>query len=371
MKRIISILLLFCIIISLNAENNHTIKAKVNGTYVLPFFGFSEIEGISPSVGAEISYEYLPLGKYDWERHWLYPTVGVSLLGTDLGKQEFGQMIALYPYLQWQLLRSNQVEFGVKIGVGASFFTKTNQINNGAYAGLFFATGLNLQFNLDKKSAIFFEVGTNHTNNGEIFLPNYTMNIMYASLGYRQQLGDKIYKKPNKTTYVKNLPYKLMINNTLAAGVRYNSATSPLVPRFNYHGDVLWKITNCYALGPGLDFGYAPDDIKLGFTLSNAFTMGHISGIVDGGFYLYDSEAIKAGYSDFIYYKFDNNKADGKLFLRAGIRYHIIKGFYAQATIRTHINKFDYIEFGIGYSIKNIESQKRSKHSCKCAKQYR
>jgi hypothetical protein len=371
MKRILSILLFFCLIISISAKNNHVIIAKLRGSQVLPFFGYSTIEGITPSVGAEINYEYLPLGIYNWERHWMYPRIGISLLGADLGKKEFGQMIAIYPYIQWQLIRSKHIEFGARIGMGASFFSKTNQINNGAYAGVFFATGLNLQFNINKQSAVILEAGTNHINNGEIVLPNYTMNIMYASLGYRHQLGEDIYKEPNKVKYVDDLKYKFMINNTLAAGIRHSAKNSAIHAKFNYHGDILWKITNCYALGPGIDFGYAPEDIKLGLTLSNAFTMGRISGVIDGGFYLYDSEAINAGYSDFLYYKFNHNTADGKLFLRAGVRYNIIKDFYAQATIRTHLYKFDYIEFGLGYSFKSLASEKSSKRSCKCAKQYR
>lgn len=369
MKRIISILLFFCIIISSIAENNHVIKAKI---YSIPFWGFGEIENIalSPSAGAEISYEYLALGKYNWEKHWMYPTIGISLLGTDLGNQAIGQMMALYPYLHWRLINSKYVEFGAKLGVGASFFSKKN-LHNGAYAGVFFTTGLNLQFNINLRSSIIVEVGTNHINNGEIFLPNSTMNAMYVSLGYRHQLGENIYKEPNKVKYTKDLTYKYMINNTLSAGAQHSTQAASIVPKLNYHGDILWKITNCYAVGPGIDFGYAPNDIKLGLTLSNAFTMGKLYGIVDGGFYLYDSEAINAGYTDFFYTKYYSSIADGKFFVRAGIRYHIIKGFYAQATIRTNIKKFDYIEFGIGYSIKNDPSKKRSKNSCRCAKQYR
>lgn len=368
MKRILSILLLFCAIISLNAQNNHVITAKVRGTQVLPFYGFRTIEGITPTAGAEISYEYLPTGKYTWERHWLFPRIGISLLGTDLGKQEFGQMFAVYPYLQWQLIKTRPVEFGLRFGLGVSAFSKTNQITNGAYASVFLATGLNLQFNINRRAAITLEVGSNHTNNGEIFLPNYTMNIMHASLGYRYQLGKYAYKEPNRIGYVKDLKYKFMINNTLATGLNYTTKKSAIATKFNYHGDILWKITNCYAIGPGLDLGYASEDIKFALTVSNAFTMGHVSGIIDGGFYLYDSEAIKNGYSDFLYYKFDHNKADGKLFLRAGIRYHFVKDFYAQASIRTHVYKFDYIEFGLGYSFKSYSDQKRSKNSCRCIK---
>lgn len=370
MKKILSILLFFCIILSANAENNHVIKAKLYGIKVLPYYSFKEIDGLNPSGGVELSYEYLPLGKYDWEKHWMFPRIGLSLLGTDLGKREFGQMVALYPYLNWVLAHSSKVEFGVKLGMGASFFSKHNQ-TNGAYAGVFFATGLNLQFTINSKSAITLEVGSNHTNNGEIFLPNYTMNMIYASFGYKHNLGKDLYRHPNRNKKAKDLPYKYMINNTLSAGARNNPKTQSVIGKYNYHGDILWKITNCYALGPGLDFGYSPGDIKLGLTLSNAFTMGNLTGIVDGGFYLYDSEAINAGYTDFLYYKFDNNKADGKLFLRAGLRYNIVKNFYAQATIKTHIYKFDYIEFGLGYSIKVEPSRKKSRHLCKCAKQYR
>ena len=369
MKRIISILLLFCAILSLNAENNHVIKAKLYGVKILPYYGFKEIEGLNPSIGTEISYEYLPLDKHNWERHWSYPTIGISLLGTDLGKSDFGQMVALYPYINWQWACSDYVAFGIKLGMGASFFTKTN-MTNGSYAGAFFATGLNLQFNINKISAITLEVGSNHTNNGEIYLPNYTMNMLYGSVGYRHQLGNNVYKQPNKTKHVEDLKYNFMINNTLSAGARHNPKLAAIVTKFNYHGDILWKITNCYAMGPGLDFGYSTKDIKLALTFSNAFTMGKLYGIIDGGFYLYDSEAISAGYKDLIYTKFDHNKADGKLFLRAGVRYDIIKGFYAQASIRTHIYKFDYIEFGLGYSIKSFSDKKRGKNPCKCTKQY-
>ena len=370
MKRILSILLFFCIVLLSNAENNHVIKAKLLGVKVLPFYGFKTIEGLNPSAGAEISYEYLPLGKYDWERHWMYPSLGISLSGMDLGKREFGQMFALYPYINWQLAKSRHVEFGVKLGMGASFLAKTNQ-TNGAYAGVFFATGINLQFNIDKISALTLEVGTNHTNNGEIFLPNQTMNIVYGSFGYRRQLGEGVYKEPSRSRYVPDLKYDFMINNTLGVGARHNPQSATINAKFNYHGDILWKMTNCYAMGPGIDFGYAPEDIKLALTFSNAFTMGRLFGIVDGGVYLYDSEAISAGYKDFFYTKFDSNKADGKLFLRAGLRYHMVKGLYAQATIRTHLKKFDYIEFGVGYSFQKDLSEKRSKNSCKCAKHYR
>ena len=153
MKRIFSILLFFCVIFSLTAQNNHAIKVKFYGCYVLPTNIYKNLGTKGPTLGAELNYEILPSGRYSWEKHWGYPTIGVGILGADLGNpKELGMMLAAYPYINWNFVQTEVVEFGAKVGMGAAFFNKTNAANGG-YVAAYLSAGLNLQFNINKNAA--------------------------------------------------------------------------------------------------------------------------------------------------------------------------------------------------------------------------
>ncbi len=358
MKRILSILLFFCIIFSLTAQNNNAVKIKFYGGYVIPANIYKSLNTTGPALGAELNYEILPFGKYAWEKHWNYPTLGVGILGTDLGNpQELGMMLAVYPYVNWNFVRTNAVEFGIKTGMGIAFFNKTN-IGNGAHAAAYLSAGLNLQLNINRNAAVALDFGYNATNNGEVFLPNSTMNMVYGALGFRYRMGNSPYSYP-RITRADNLPYKFMINASVSAGFRSEKFDEFPGVQSNVHGDILWKMTNCYALGPAIDLGFTPNGMRLGVALANAFTMGRVTGLIDAGFYAYDKVAQNNGFKG-IWYSFDPNKVDGPLYLRAGLRVRVFDNVFAQVTGKTHLYRFDYLEFGIGYSIPYSTAQSRS-----------
>lgn len=349
MKRILPILLFFCVIFSLTAQNNNAVKIKFYGGYVIPANVYKTLGPYGPALGAELNYEILPSGRYSWEKHWGYPTIGVGILGLDLGNPEtLGMMVAAYPYVNWNFVRTDVVEFGLRTGMGAAFFNKTHSANGG-YVAAYLAAGLNLLFNVSQNAAITLDFGYNATNNGEIFLPNSTLNMVYGSLGFRYRMGNSSYTRPH-INRADNLPYKFMINATIGAGFRNDKVDKMPEVQSNMHADILWKITNCYALGPGADLGFTPKGIRLGLALSNAFTMGRVTGLIDAGYYLYDKVAIKNGYKG-LWYNFDPNTVDGPLYMRAGLRVRIFDNIYAQVIGKTHLYRFDYIEFGLGYSI--------------------
>ena len=349
MKKILSILLFFCIIFSISAQNNNAVKVKFYGGYVLPTNVYKQLGPNGPVLGGELNYEILPTGRYSWEKHWGYPTIGVGVLGVDLGNpQQLGMMIATYPYVNWNFVHTEVVEFGLKTGMGVAFFNKTNAANGG-YIAAYLSAGINLQFNINKSAAITLDAGYNATNNGEIFLPNSTMNIVYGSLGFRYRMGSATYSQP-KMSRADNLPYKFMINASLDGGFRNERRNKDPEVQSNIHGDILWKITNCYALGPGVDLGFTPNGVRLGLAISNAFTMGRVTGLIDAGYYLYDKVARNNGLKG-LWYKFDPNYVDGPLYMRVGLRVRVFDNIFVQATCKTHLSRFDYIGFGVGYSI--------------------
>lgn len=349
MKRILPILLFFCVIFSLTAQNNHVVKVKFYGGYIIPANVYKNLNTKGPALGAELNYEILPSGRYSWEKHWGYPTLGVGILGTDLGNpQVLGMMLAVYPYVNWNFVRTDAIEFGLKTGMGAAFFSKTHAANGG-YVAAYLSAGLNFQFNINKNAAIALDLGYNATNNGEIYLPNSTMNMVYGALGFRYRMGSSSYSYP-RISRADNLPYKFMINASVGAGFRNDRRDKLPEVQSNVHADIIWKTTNCYAVGPAIDLGFTPNGMRLGVALANAFTMGRVTGLIDAGYYVYDKVAQNNGFKGF-WYKFDPNETDGPLYLRAGLRVRIFDNIFAQVTGKTHLYRFDYIEFGIGYSI--------------------
>lgn len=374
------------------------IKAKLYGGYILPINIHEKMDYI-PSAGVEMNFEMLPTGDNAWEQHWAFPTIGVGLVGVNLGNQEtLGQMFAIYPYALWHFAKTQKFEFGVKLGFGVAGTTKKN-IANGSYVSGYVSTGIDAQFNLRNDYAVAVELGTNHLNNCDIKFPNSTMNIVYMTVGMRHRFG-RYYRTPH-ARHANGLPYTMMVNITASGGgkaayfVDNHTAFCG-----SFHTDALWKITNCYALGIGADAFYnstfvrqgtngdksytdkithsqyfiendnMSNKFRVGIAINNLFTMGRIGVIFDWGIYLYDpirnaypNEGTTARRRNF-FYPYNPNKEDGWNYFRAGMRCRLYDNLYTQVSIKTHLYRIEFAEIGIGYSIpmrENVHMNRRTR----------
>ncbi len=104
--------------------------------------------------------------------------------------------------------------------------------------------------------------------------------------------------------------------------------------------------------------------LRLGINIANELTIGRVGIFAHFGIYLYDpiknmepadkalaalngkGEPIKKG----IFYGYDIQKEDGWNYFRIGVKYHITPHFLVNVSFKTHLQKVEFAEFGLGYS---------------------
>jgi hypothetical protein len=104
--------------------------------------------------------------------------------------------------------------------------------------------------------------------------------------------------------------------------------------------------------------------LRLGLNIANELTIGKVGIFFHFGLYLYDPvknmepggeilEALNKGETPkkkgFIY-PYDINKEDGWNYFRLGMKYHFTEHFLVNLSFKTHLQKVEFFELGVGYA---------------------
>ena len=104
--------------------------------------------------------------------------------------------------------------------------------------------------------------------------------------------------------------------------------------------------------------------LRLGLNIANELTIGKVGIFAHVGIYLYDPvknmepggeilEALNKGETPKkkgLFYAYDIDKEDGWNYFRLGVKYHITKDFLVNLSFKTHLQKVEFFELGVGYS---------------------
>lgn len=332
---------------------DQAIRAKFFGGYVLPINDYGNITH-DPSFGAELSYEFFTDNKTDWPIHWRKPAIGIAVQGMNLGNsKEMGQMFGLFPYVRWDLTRSDFFIYSMRLGAGVGAVTKTNETYSSHFGFLGNYT-MEFQINITGKDWIMFDLGLNAFNNGGMAAANSTIFMPYASFGYMHRFMPyrSLTTNESERPYTKPLPYTYMIN----IGVNAGGTDDWSGVKANLHVDILWRATNCWATGIGLDGDYGQRGsndttaiekrLRGGVSWANRFTMDRFHFIMDWGIYAYDPER---PFEYFYSYKPRHGHAWNYFRIGAGVR--LYDNLYAQVVVQTNGFNAEYTSFGLLYSI--------------------
>ena len=366
-------------------DSRNVLKAKAYVGYLIPNKAYSQLYINRPVLGVELDWEWRPKGKYYWEQKWLYPTIGIAALGLDLGHPDAGQLFSVYPYLHWNLAETKNFNLGAKVGAGVGAFTKN--ISCGSYFTAMIAAGLSGEFIIDYNNSVMIEAGYNGFDNMNLVAPGYFTHIPYGTVGYRHQFGGYYHKPVSR--FIKSPQYQLMVNIHGAFGLReYPFHDADFAKCFTLHADVLWKITDIYALGPGVDMFYdgafvqqgasegnvfdkytdsrryyIPEDseankFRVGVAFSQALILGRVTFLLDWGIYVYDpvknaypSDNMDKALRRNFFYKYRVGIEDGWNYFRLGARVRVIDNLAVQVSVKSHVHNVEYIEWGLAYSI--------------------
>ena len=357
-----------------------------------------------PVNGAKLGVEFQTMGEKPWHQYYNFPVIGLGGTYLDLSNPDMlGQAFALYPYINIPIVRTNYFILNVKPGAGMSYVTKSfknaavylgeegdrnnidlNRSNGaiGSHLNVYFSAGVNIEIPVAAGFSLTAEYNWNHISNGSIVQPNSGINMLNASVGLKYFPNYSSYQAPEKQE-VEDLPRKFSFEATLAGGVRelyYKDAKT--YPIASLTLGVYRPLSNIYRMGLGLDafydgvYGYvnAPrkpnlyvrtyidsdkfkNKIRAGVSWHNELIMGRLIAGLHLGLYLYDpiknlepyTEAEKGTVRKPLIYGYDIDKEDGWLYTRVVGRYAITNHFFASIALKTHLQKAEFIEWGLGF----------------------
>lgn len=349
------------------------------------------------------------LQRNSWPAYFGFPDIGISTTFLNLGNDSvFGNLVALYPYLRFHLINLKWIQLNLKAGAGVSYLTKTFQDAQyfdtngtlilgrsnaaiGSHLNVYFALGGELTVPLSDKLEIAGTLNWNHASNGSFYQPNSGINMLNAGMGVR------IYPFANQKHVSIKLENQLQVNNPTKIG--FEILLSGGARQLYYRDDAMFPtgalslllyrtISKQLRLGLGADAFYdgvfagvnsaasvsqntskfkrtyltedkLTNRFRGGLSLQPELMFGRLTAGFHFGVYLINPLRNLEPYNDAkagtlnkgIIYSYNIEKEDGWLYTRASLKYSITPHLLLHLGLKTHLQKAEFIEWGIGYRL--------------------
>ena len=371
-------------------NNNFMVEAR--GHFGFFYHHHFEMERFTKSYGAfEASFYQNTYGRNEWEAIYNYPYIGVTYYTSGLGHfneapAKLGRVHALYPFINYPLIRSEYAQLTFKLGIGLAYLTEHfDQFDNfyNFSIGSHLNAAANLSFEYRQKITPRFTAvasfGLTHFSNGSTKLPNYGLNTISGALGIAYYLRDpRLLLTPAKRPEYHPFEFdkKKWFSMELDYGIGFKNVSQTLGGDSIYYTvhdlstRFLAQFTQCSRAGLGFSlvldlsdqtlpdhgcdslgtyvrvrnadgtskkeyFNSVFEMTKPHLSLCYAMTMNRMSFYFEFGWPLKFSD------------KTDLSK--GNLFQKVSCKYQIYDNIYANLSLMTHYGRADYLCFGIGY----------------------
>lgn len=387
------VLLIFVLIYALTSAQTQT-NYSIKGTYIhgniLKHTTHLNNLVKDPVQGGEIAIEWQTMGEKPWYQYFNFPTTGVGLVALDLGNPEMlGQLLAIYPYLNFKIINSQYFKLSVKGGAGMSFLNKrfNNTATNlndlrtgnaaiGSILNVYFAGGGNIEIPIASGLSVMAGYNWNHASNGSFYQPNSGINMLNASVGLSYFPNHRNYKTPERKN-IESMPQKFTVELIASGGAReLYYKDDKMFPTGSLVLAVYRQLGNNLRLGVGVDGFYdgvyngdtqfqrtflttnkLKNKIRMGVSLQPELVFGKLTAGMHVGLYIYNPLRNLEPYADAqngplnksLIYKYDIEKEDGWLYTRASVKYAFTNHFFASLGLKTHLQKAEFIEWGLGY----------------------
>lgn len=312
----------------------------------------------------EISLIKDTYGKKEWEKIHNYPYVGVSLFYSTLSDHPaIGQVVAVYPFVTFPILRNKNNFIGFKMGLGLGYLTKKfDPLTN--YKNIAIGSHVNVAINLmaeyrkqlSKRTALTAGISLIHYSNGSTATPNYGLNLPMISVGMSHRLSE-----PNSKIALRKAtipPWSYKPNKIYVFNIMAGYATKNMGNVFGERFDVymasvnaLKKINEISAIGVSFDFSYD----------GSHKAMLEQKGIIDPSFITVMRPGIAPTYefrmSRLIiglgvgFYWGGKEKSEGDIYEQLTLKVLAYKNTFVMISLRAHGARAAFVSYGLGYRL--------------------
>jgi hypothetical protein len=323
----------------------------------------------------EISLQQETFGKHKWERAYGYPLIGMSFWYSGLGTSPYiGSAYALFPFINFPLLRQQSFFMGFRFGIGVGYITKkfdriTNYKNLAIGSNFNAAISLMLDFRykLTNRFTLTGGISLQHFSNGALKLPNNGLNIPLINLGLAYRLV-KENKKIGDRFYPPVEPFSAVIRKTIEfniiAALGYKNMMAVYGENYivtHIYENTFFRISRKSKVGFGFDVSYDPSQIKM-LELNGVIVTNKLDVVRPGINAAYELDMSRLGIIfNLGYYLAGMEKSNGPLYEKISFQYCLTKQVIANIMLKVHWGRADYIGWGIGYRFEKFYGKKTVK----------
>ena len=353
--RFIALLLLFSSFFSSSQAQENTLQWKYETTLRAHrgflFLHRQGLEHLSEGAvnGIQLDFSLKTRGKQNWHEQYNYPDLGVSLIYVDFGNSRLGSGIGAYPFYRLNFISKPKFEWTLQMGGGLGYLTeKWSRETN--YKNVMIGSNWNVcivfqsEVSWHISNRLHLKTGASfiHFSNGSTQKPNLGVNAPTLSLGLEyafrpiseSHVEAKEWFLPKNEIVVTTAGFfksEEALDGNYAAGsarLEFGHYTANEKNRFHGSVDIMHN--------GGLEREFketTPRPIELwqfGVFAGYSVVFGRSEVIMGMGSYLYSSKT-----------------PEGNLYHRAGYRYRWNEKWMANITLKTHLFKADYFEFGV------------------------
>ena len=407
MKKYLLSLLLFSFVCGVYPQkSNYSVKGSFLYGSILKHNDHLKNLVTGPAIGGSVAIEWQTTGKKPWNQYFNFPIVGIEAVFIDFSNPEMlGKGLGLYPYMNIPIIRNNYFTLNLKPGAGVSFMNKyysnaphqdgtlngANGEPNGANGAIgsmmnvFLACGGNVEVPIAYGFSVTADYAWNHISNGSIIQPNSGINMMNAYIGVKYYPKDCRMCAIPRRRPLSDISRDFSVEVSLSGGIRelyYKDDKKFPIAALSL--SVHRPMANWYRMGLGADvfydgvFGavykdFGPSEnitsfqrtyittdemknkIRAGVSWQHELIIGRLIAGFHFGLYLYDPIKNLEPFSENgklkkpLIYSYNIDKEDGWLYTRASAKYMITNHLFGVISLKTHLQKAEFIAFGVGY----------------------
>ncbi|HTX88968.1 MAG TPA: acyloxyacyl hydrolase, partial [Bacteroidales bacterium] len=323
----------------------------------------------------EINLQQETYGKMKWERYFAYPQIGVSLLYSPLGKSPIlGDAYALFPFINFPLVRSGNFMLGFRFGLGVGYLTKKfdrtlnyQDIAIGSHFNAAVNIMLEARYRLSYRLTLSAGITLQHFSNGSLKTPNYGLNLPMANVGLAYRLVREN-RKISDHVYPPTEPFEAIIRHRIdfyfGLALGYKNMQAEYGKNFivyHIYENTLFPVSRKSKFGFGFDLSYDPSHITIleaqGDTVTNKLKI-----LRPGINAAYELVMSRLGvFLNIGYYLGGAEKSNGPFYEKLALQYDFLKNFFASVMLKVHWGRADYIGWGLGYRFNTYYGRKTIK----------
>jgi hypothetical protein len=309
--------------------------------------------------GFEFSYSRRPDGSKLWHQYYGFPSLGISVFGSDVhNKPTFGYAAGIYPHIRFLLAgRKNELLF--RVGAGLGYVHKPwertenyKQIAIGSKLNVLIHFMAHYKMRISDQWHISSGISLMHFSNGSTKMPNLGINMPMLHCGiHYKPYGSRVSAKELTDLDEKWVSDRVSLLMIGSACEMY-PANGPLYAVYGISAEYAHAFSRFHAAGISTDFFYDrsikpylmrnPENgiptewftIRPGIGFFYQMRFDRIYFIINNGMYLHNPD-----------------KSEGNIYNRITLRYQTKKRYFFHFGLKSHFGKADFIECGVGINI--------------------